>query len=193
MDPRKDRLLELLLVRGLTVTEESAFELADGTRSRWFIDCSALNDSDEARTLVGALLYETAKSLGIQAFAASGNLPEAFARATEAHSAGRSRPVTFVELGAASPGAQAIPGGAPVAIIDDVLATGVTSAAVLAQARGLGLNVTHILAVVDREEGAAARVEGLGVQIHAMVTAAELHARRKAAQRHANEAGLGNP
>lgn len=181
MDPRKDRLLELLLLHGLVVHEESTFALADGTMSHWYVDCTALAAAPAAKAAVAALLYDVAKQVGARVLMAGGPAAQVFADAAAEHSATRSQPLLAVPPA----GNGHVPG--PCLIVQDVVATGLSTIAVVEQARSQGLEVRGVLAVVDREEGAAAKLDAHGIPVYPLVTGAELQARRAAVARHASE------
>jgi orotate phosphoribosyltransferase len=181
MDPRKDRLLELLLLHGLVVKDESTFALADGTMSHWYVDCTALAAAPAAKAAVAALLYDLAKQVGARVLKAGGPAAQVFANAAAEHSVNRSQP-----LQALAPESDGEVVG-PCLIVQDVMATGMSTLAVVDQARAHGLEVRGVLAVVDREEGAAVRLEAHGIPVYALVTGAELQARRNAVARHAHE------
>ncbi len=70
-----------------------------------------------------------------------------------------------------------LPPGSHVGLIEDVTTTGGSVAASIAILREAGLVVDRVVAVVDREEGAAARLEALGVPLEALATLGELRSR----------------
>ena len=67
-----------------------------------------------------------------------------------------------------------IPAGSRVLVIEDVATTGGSSAETVGVVRAAGGIVDRVLVVVDREQGARERLEGLGVRLEALVTMRQL-------------------
>ena len=67
--------------------------------------------------------------------------------------------------------------GDRVAIVEDVITTGGSALKAATAVRAAGGVVAGVLALVDREEGGRAALEATGLQVHAMVRAAEIIAR----------------
>lgn len=194
MDVRKDRLLELLLVKAFQYREDPPFELASGQKSPYYLNCKPVTLSAEGLALMGALGYEHAKHLGIAAVGGLTLGADPLACAISAHSFGRSKPMHafVVRKEAQGHGMQRwiegdVKAGDRVAILDDVLTTGQSTCQAIDRAREAGLQVEHVIALVDREAGGVEAVQGRGVQVHVMVTLSEVLARRAAALRHAAE------
>ena len=54
------------------------------------------------------------------------------------------------------------------AVVEDVVTTGASTLKAVERCRGEGLAVLGVVALVDREEGGRAAVEGEGVPIHVL-------------------------
>lgn len=67
-----------------------------------------------------------------------------------------------------------IPTGARVILIEDVATTGGSAVQSIEVLRGAGAIVERALVIVDRDQGARARLAELGVRLEALVTMAEL-------------------
>jgi orotate phosphoribosyltransferase len=70
--------------------------------------------------------------------------------------------------------------GDPVTVIEDVLTTGGAAIDAIQKLREAGARVVHLLAVLDRQEGAAASLAELGVPFTPLFTTADLEAVRQA-------------
>lgn len=196
MDARKDRLIELLLLRSFQYSENPPFVLASGKTSPYYINCKPVTLHPEGLNLIGALGYERAKRLGVTAVGGLTLGADPIACAIASHSHARSKPMqAFVVRKVAKGHGLArwiegeLPPGAAVAVLDDVLTTGASTISAIERAREAGFRVEDAIVLVDREQGGREAVEACGVQVHAMITLSELMARRAAAQSHAKELG----
>jgi orotate phosphoribosyltransferase len=108
-----------------------------------------------AGTVLGAVPLATALSLAT-------GLPCVFVRA-EAKDYGTAKPIEG-ELAA----------GESVVLVEDVVTTGGAALAALEALRAAGARVDTILAVVDREDGGAARIADAGVRLDALFTRTDL-------------------
>lgn len=194
MDLRKDRLIELLLLHSFQVREDPPFQLASGKMSPYYIDCKPVTMHPEGMTIIGALVYEASRRLGVTAVGGLTMGADPIATAAAMHSHLRSRPLQAFSVRKAAKDhgtEQWIEGGvAPgshVVIVDDVLTTGASTIQAIDRAREAGLVVEHVVVLVDREEGGREQVEKHGVEVHALVTRTELLSRRQAALAHALE------
>ena len=68
--------------------------------------------------------------------------------------------------------------GARVALLEDVTTTGGSVAESIEILRAAGAHVVRVVTVVDREQGAGARLTALGVPLEALTTLTELRGRR---------------
>ncbi len=194
MDLRKDRLIELLLLHSFQVRDNPPFQLSSGKTSPYYFDCKPVTMHPEGMNIIGALVYEASRRLGVTAVGGLTLGADPIASAAAMHSHLRSRPLqAFVVRKAAKDHgtAQWVEGGvAPgshVVVVDDVITTGNSTIQAIERARDAGLVVEHVVVLVDREEGGREQVEKQGVEVHALVTRSELLARRQAALAHASE------
>ncbi len=196
MDARKDRLIELLLLRSFQYSENPPFVLASGKTSPYYINCKPVTLHPEGLNLIGALGYEHAKRLGVTAVGGLTLGADPIACAIASHSHARSKPMQAFVVRKVAKGhgldrwiEGELPPGTPVAVLDDVLTTGASTISAIERAREAGLQVEDAIVLVDREQGGREAVQAYGVQVHAMITLSELMARRTAAQTHAKELG----
>jgi orotate phosphoribosyltransferase len=59
-------------------------------------------------------------------------------------------------------------------ILEDVVTTGGSSLKAVEKAKAAGLDVKGIITCVDRQEGGREKIEGFGLEIHSLVTKAEI-------------------
>lgn len=194
MDARKDRLLELLLVKSFQYREDPPFTLASGKTSPYYVNCKAVTLSPEGLTLIGALGYEALRGLDLTATGGLTLGADPIACAIAQHSFGRSHPMAafVVRKEAKGHGMQRFLEGelepaSRVAVVDDVITTGGSTLTAIERIRAAGHTVEHAVVLVDREEGGREALEAAGVTVHAMTTRTELMARLQTARKHAAE------
>ncbi len=77
-------------------------------------------------------------------------------------------------------GANNLPQGSPVLIVEDVVTTGGSTQKAVERAKLSGLSPVGILALVDRQEGGRENLEGLGLPFAALLTRADFHSQHGA-------------
>jgi orotate phosphoribosyltransferase len=167
MSSAEVQLLQLLNERSF---KRGTFKLASGDVSDYYIDGRMTAVYSEAAFLIGEVLYERTKDLGIEAIGGLevGAVPLTTAAVIGYHLHGKKMEGFWVRDKEKMHGTRKrIEGnlnpGARVAIVDDVFTKG-TSALKAAQAvKELGCEVVLVLALVDRLQGAADlfRAEGI--------------------------------
>jgi orotate phosphoribosyltransferase len=167
-------------------TNPAGFKLASGAMSPYYVDCRVLMAHPGPRLLVAQLAATMIQDLNVHCI--GGLEIGAIAIATAISDQGyRGYPQrewrTFVVRkqakdhgtaklidGAIKPGDQAL-------IVDDVLTSGGSVIKAVLAAREAGLQVTHALVLVDREEqDGRAKVEALGVKLLSLLTIKDLEA-----------------
>ncbi len=166
-DVQRQRLLALLRERAY---EKRDVVLASGRRSNFYIDCRRVVMTAEGHFLVGWLLNQLIQrdcpevvavggmSLGADPLASAcslmsflGGRPlDAFYVRKEPKKHGTAQ---FIE------GAGALPPGAPVVVVEDVVTTGGSSLLAVDRALEAGLRPVRILGLVDRCEGGREAIE----------------------------------
>lgn len=174
------RLISLLLERSVT---RGDFVLASGRKSTYYIDARRTTMSGEGQLLIGQLGLATLdhhdwapRAVGGMTVGAD---PVAYAIAHAARRAGRTIDAFTVRTEAKGHGlGRRIEGnlaaGDPVVVVEDVITTGHSALAAVAQVRQAGGQVLGVLAVVDREEGGREAIAADGVPATALVLASEL-------------------
>jgi orotate phosphoribosyltransferase len=183
MSDQRARLLELLKRRSFRRGE---FVLASGKRSDFFIDCKRTFMTGEGHLLGGQVVLAALDELAppgddpaVAALAAVplGACPLVSAAALLAAQQGRTLDVLFVRperkdhgTGQRIEGAQNLEERRRVVLVEDVVTTGGSSRAAIEALRGAGLEVLHVLALVDRLEGGREALAAAGVGLRAVFT-----------------------
>ena len=160
----KDRLASLLKTRSY---EERKVKLASGRESDFYLDCKQTTLHPEGLYLVGRFFLDairagTGKKVMAVGGPTLGSDPIASACAVLSHLQGDPLPAFIIRkepkghgTRAWVEGAKLLENGTPVAIVEDVVTTGGSSLKAAEHAREAGLDVVKIVALVDRDEGAA--------------------------------------
>jgi orotate phosphoribosyltransferase len=177
----RDRLATLLRERALV---RESVVLSSGRRSSYYFDARQVLLDPEGAALAGALAWG---ALGGAGPAAVGGLtlgadPLVCAVSAAAWAEGRRVTGFFVRKEAKKHGLQQwiegpfIEEGTPVAVVDDVLTSGVSLVTAIGKARQAGGVVVAALVVIDRDEGGRdAVVDALeAAPLHALVAAPAL-------------------
>lgn len=179
MDPRRARLRDLLREKSVRFGD---FLLASGRRSDLYVDVRQTSLHPEGAAWIGELLFEALRPDVIAVGGPTlGADPVATAVAIASFRAGSPRPAFLIRKAAKAHGAGNrleglgnVPAGAAVAIVEDTTTTGGSLLDAVEAAREAGLTVVQALCVVDRAEGARARIEAAGLPFTALFTRAEL-------------------
>jgi orotate phosphoribosyltransferase len=157
---QRARLLEMM--RTLSFARRPVV-LSSGKPSDFYVDSKQTVLTAEGHFLVGQLLLAQLEHVAPEVEAVGGLTmgadPLASALATVSFIAGRPRAAFYVRKEPKGHGtAQWIEGmaslraGMPVAVLEDVITTGASALRAIERARLHGLEVKHVLALVDREE-----------------------------------------
>lgn len=166
-EARRLRLLDLL--RSLAY-EQREVVLASGRTSNFYIDCKQAVLTAEGHFLAGWLIGQALARHAPEVRAVGGLTmgadPLASAASTVSFLGGRPLDAFYVRKEPKGHGTQkwiegekSVPPGTPVAIVEDVVTTGGSTRKAIERARLHGLDVRHVVALVDREEGGRAEVE----------------------------------
>jgi len=174
------RLRRLLCDRSVRT---GRFTLASGRRSTYYIDARLTTMSGAGQVLVGDVLYgvidEAAWCPAFVGGLTLGADPIACAIANHATRLGHTVDAFTVrkhpkEHGAGRQIEGGLPVGARVVVVDDTVTTGGSLLTALEAVERHGGVVVGVLALVDREEGAAERLARSGRDFRAVFTAADL-------------------
>ncbi|MGH7917902.1 MAG: orotate phosphoribosyltransferase [Candidatus Binataceae bacterium] len=183
MEGEWSRFLEIIRGTSFKAAPEPVFRLASGRLSRYYVDCKQALSYPEARALLGKLIFEQIK--GRQFDAIGGLEIGAYPIATAVSDAiyqrtGASVRVFVVRKEAKDHGVGKMLAGDAKAgdrtlIVDDVITSGKSTIDALERARQAGLNVTHVMVLVDRQEDRGkANIEAHGVSCASLFTLPDL-------------------
>jgi orotate phosphoribosyltransferase len=157
------RLLDLLRTLAF---QEREVTLSSGLKSNFYIDCKQVSLDAEGHFLIGqlgrALIQDIApEALGVGGLTLGAD-PIASAIATMSFLAGRPLHAFIVRKEPKGHGTaqwveygSRLPSNAKVVVVEDVVTTGASTLRAIERARLAGLQVVHVLALVDRLEGGA--------------------------------------
>jgi orotate phosphoribosyltransferase len=173
-------LLQLLHARSI---RHGDFTLASGARSTYYIDARPSTMSAEGLYLIGRLGLEAIRARGWAPTAVGGLTmgadPVAYAVALASRSTGPIIDAFSVRKEAKGHGTKRrvegnFRAGDPVVVIEDVITSGGSALQAIAAVEEEGGRVVGVLAVVDREQGGRAVLEGRGHAVAVLTTTTEL-------------------
>lgn len=175
-----DRLLSLLHEHSY---REGRVRLASGAESDFFIDCKQTALLAEGHALVGAAMASALEDLPGPLDAVAGvalggcSLASAVSMHTHLEAGRAGLNAVYVRKAAKDhgskklvEGADRLPKGARLAVLEDVATTGGSTIKAVALLRELGFVVAGVVAIVDRLEGAAANFERAGLPFISLYT-----------------------
>ncbi|HUP88489.1 MAG TPA: orotate phosphoribosyltransferase [Longimicrobiales bacterium] len=159
------------------------FTLASGKKSSFYVDARLTTMSGRGQVLIGRMGLCAIDEAGWKPAAVGGLTlgadPIAYAIAHAASNAGRTLDAFTVRKEAKGHGAgKLIEGGfvpgMSVVVVEDVITTGDSALRAAASLRENGGNVLGVLAVVDREEGGAERIQEAGYSVISLACVSEV-------------------
>jgi orotate phosphoribosyltransferase len=167
MTQAETQLLQLLKERSF---RRGAFRLASGSTSDYYIDGRMTALFSAAVPLIGEVLYERTRDLGIDAIGGLevGAVPLTTAAVFAYALHSRKVEGFWVRSEVKRHGTQKIiegnlTPGARVVVVDDVFTQGTSAAKAVKGVREAGCEVVAVIALVDRLQGAAEAFRGLGI------------------------------
>ncbi len=177
----KQRLLKLLLEKSFKYSDEPTFKLASGKMSNYYIDCRKTTHSCEGKYLIGTLMFDMVKALNVQALGGltMGADPVACAVSHTAYLEKTSLASFSIRKEQKGHGMKKrvegdVKPGDRVVVVDDVITTGGSTIKAIEAARAEGLEVVHVIALVDREEGGRQAIEKHVDTVQSLCTRTEL-------------------
>jgi orotate phosphoribosyltransferase len=177
----KKRLIELVIEKAFKYSEEPVFKLVSGRVSNYYFNCKAVALHPEGMHLIGNLIFEKIKNLGIKGIGGLtlGADPIAYAVAYTSFLKGNPIEAFIVRKTPKSHGTmQLIEGnvkkGDRVVIVDDVITTGKSTIEAITKAKEDGLEVVKVIAFIDRQEGGREAIEALGYKVDSVITREEV-------------------
>jgi orotate phosphoribosyltransferase len=177
----KKRLVELVLEKAFKYSEEPVFKLVSGRMSNYYFNCKAVALHPEGMHLIGNLIFEMIKDLGVKGIGGLtlGADPIAYAVAHSSFLKGNPIEAFIVRKTPKSHGTmQLIEGnvkkGDRVVIVDDVITTGKSTIEAITKAKEEGLEIVKVITFIDRQEGGKEAIEALGYKVDSVITRDEV-------------------
>ena len=175
MSDAEAQLLRLIAQRSFK-TEGGPFKLVSGETSDYYIDGKMTVVHSAGAALIGEVLYERTKDLGIDAIGGLevGAVPLVTAAVISYHRHGQALEGFWVRDKAKGHGTKklvegGLQPGMRVAIVDDVFTKGSSALKAAEAAREMGCIVVLVLALVDRLAGAKERFLAEGIETYEAV------------------------
>ena len=160
IDKMKKRLAEIILGRSFKYSDNPPFTLASGRKSNYYFNCKPTTLDPEGMNLIGTIIFDMLKDSDITAAGGLTLGADPIANALSVISYQKGKPIkSFIvrkdvkDHGTKSAIEGNVRAGEKVAIIDDVITTGVSTITAIEQARKEGLSVQRVITLIDREEG----------------------------------------
>ncbi len=180
-DPRKARLIRIIEERSLL--READFELVSGAASSFYFDMKPTAFDPEGASLIAELIVEAlaADQVDLIGGLEMGAVPIVACVCQLSH---RAKPIAgfFVRKEAKDHGTKRLIEGVPkgqelagkhAVLVEDVTTTGGSVLAAVGAARDAGCRVSKVVTVLDRLQGAAENLRQHGIELVALLTAAD--------------------
>jgi len=181
MTESEKRLLSLLAHISYHYSPTPTFRLASGRMSQFYIDCKTTTLTPEGLILTGEVIFERIKMYNVQGVGGLefGAIPLALATSIHAFRQGVSLQAFVVRKQAKERGLKKviegqIGEGDRVVVLEDVVTTGGSSLTAVERLREAGIEIDHILAIVDREEGGKEAIIQAGLRLESLFTLDDL-------------------
>lgn len=182
----KQILLDLLCTKAYKVGN---FTLSSGQQSTYYINGKLVTLDAVGALVLGRLMLQALPS-GTDAIAGLTLGADPMVSAISVVSAYENHPIPglIVRKEAKGHGTQAyiegpiLAEGSHVVVVEDVVTTGQSALKAVVRLRDAGYTVTHILALVDRQQGGAQLYAEQGLTFHALFTVADLQQRWESLQ-----------
>jgi len=182
MERIKKRLLRLLHKKSYRYSETPPFTLSSGRQSSFYIDCKPTMHDPKGKALIGEIVYNKIKNLGIAGVGGLTMGADPIAISTSLISYQKGKGIKSFSIRKASKGhgtARRIEGemqpGEKVVIVDDVITSGNSVIEAIKAAEDYGLKVIKVIILVDRkEEGGRQRIEELVPNVESIFTVSDL-------------------
>ena len=159
MEKMKNRLMEILLAKSFQYAEEPIFKLVSGGVSNFYFNCKPTMLDPEGKELIGRLIFTKIQHLEIAGIGGLelGSVPISGAVSLISQLEGRPIKEFIVRKEKKDHGMPAkvegeFVAGDQVVVVDDVITTGGSTIKAIEAVQKLGLKVTKVLVLVDRQE-----------------------------------------
>ena len=184
MDLRKakERLIEIILERSFKYSDDPPFTLVSGRKSNYYFNCKPTTLDPEAMNLIGELVFAMLADTDVTAAGGLTLGADPIANALSVISFQKGKPIrSFIvrkdvkDHGMMSGIEGNVRPGNRVAILDDVITTGGSTIAAIVRAKGAGLVIDRVIALIDREEeNGRGNIEAHVARVDAVLTRTEI-------------------
>ncbi len=176
----RGNLIEMIRERSFQYSSDPKFKLASGAVSNFYFNIKKTTQSPDGMHLVGRIVFEQIKNLGLHPDAIGGLTlgADPIAYAVAMYSYGVNEPIqAFVvrkepkEHGLKLPVEGNVHPGDHVIIVDDVITTGGSTIKAINTAKEYGLIIDAVIVLVDRcEQNGRQKIEELGCPVYDILT-----------------------
>jgi orotate phosphoribosyltransferase len=180
----KDRLMEIILAKSFQYSEEPTFKLVSGGVSNFYFNCKPTMLDPEGKELIGRLIFSTIRDLQVAGIGGLelGSVPISSAVSLISQLEGQPIKEFIVRKEKKEHGIPAkVEGecvvGEKVVVVDDVITTGGSTIKAIEAVQKLGLEVSKVVVLVDREEmNGRQNIENLCPQVEPLIKRTEVMA-----------------
>lgn len=173
----KEELIALLCEKSFQYSPEPKFKLVSGRLSKFYVNCKPTILSPRGMFLVGHLVFDAIKDLGVQGVGGLTFGADPIAVATAFASELNQQPIqafsirkTRKDHGIIRWVEGDVQSGQPVVIIDDVATTGGSTIKAIERAQEEGLKVVKAVILVDRQEGGLENIRSHVADVTSIIT-----------------------
>jgi len=183
----KDRLMEIILEKSFQYSEEPIFKLVSGGVSNFYFNCKPTMLDPEGKELIGRLIFSTIRDLEVAGIGGLelGSVPISSAVSLISQLEGQPIKEFIVRKEKKDHGIPAkVEGecvaGEKVVVVDDVITTGGSTIKAIEAVQKLGLEVSKVVVLVDREEmNGRQNIENLCPEVEPLIKRSEVMERYK--------------
>jgi orotate phosphoribosyltransferase len=178
----KERLIEIILEKTFKYSDNPPFTLVSGRKSNYYYNCKPTTLDPEGMNLIGEIVFAMLADSDITAAGGLTLGADPIANALSVISFQRGKPIrSFIvrkdvkDHGMMSGIEGNVRPGDRVVILDDVITTGGSTIAAIVRAKGAGLVIDRVIALIDREEeGGRENIEAHVPRVEAVLTRTEI-------------------
>jgi len=186
IDKMKARLIEIIIEKSFQYRDNPPFTLASGKTSNYYFNCKPTTLDPEGMNLIGGILFQMLADADVTATGGLTLGADALANALAVISYQQGKPIkAFIvrkdvkDHGTKSALEGGVQAGERVVILDDVITTGGSTITAIEKAKGAGLFIDRVIALIDREEGGRENILAHIPRVDAVVTRSEIMAAYK--------------
>jgi orotate phosphoribosyltransferase len=183
----KDLLMEIILEKSFQYSEEPIFKLVSGGVSNFYFNCKPTMLDPEGKELIGRLIFSTIRDLEVAGIGGLelGSVPISSAVSLISQLEGQPIREFIVRKEKKDHGIPAkvegeLIAGEKVVVVDDVITTGASTIKAIEAVQKLGLEVSKVVVLVDREEmNGRQNIENLCPEVEPLIKRSEVMERYK--------------